>query len=380
MRLLHRRDVLLPAERAEQSRRRRPSLYGLHVRHFEQHKVSVQRGVAHGVFGKGNDQVRFELAGSHDNCRTGEEFMKEKLVNAGYMNAAYAASLAEFGTPCYLERSGGWLLERKIPGTEYCDAMGPYPLFCCQDWLELGCDLSDAASKWVSVTLVSDPFGKHTPELLEQCFTQVTLYKHHFCADLSRPLHAIVKASHRATVRRALRKTEVRVCERPMDHLESWIELFANLVKRHNISGLRAFSRLAFETQLAVPGMVMFEAVSEGQTVGLDLWYLQSDIAYGHLAAFSDIGYKVRASYATKWHAIQYFYDKARYMDFTAAPDVEANGADGLTAFKQGWSTETRPVYLCGLIANPDAYHRLSTSFVSTDSAYFPLYRKGEFS
>ena len=42
----------------------------------------------------------------------------------GYLHPGYARSLAEFGTPRELERSGGWLLERAIPGSSYFDAMG----------------------------------------------------------------------------------------------------------------------------------------------------------------------------------------------------------------------------------------------------------------
>ena len=53
---------------------------------------------------------------------------------SGYMHLGYAESLVEFGTPRELPRSGGWVLERQIPGFSYRDAMGCYPLFACQDW------------------------------------------------------------------------------------------------------------------------------------------------------------------------------------------------------------------------------------------------------
>ena len=58
----------------------------------------------------------------------------------GYMHPGHAASLAEFGTPRELPRSGGWLLERAIPGAAARDAMGAYPLFACRDWTSLRAD------------------------------------------------------------------------------------------------------------------------------------------------------------------------------------------------------------------------------------------------
>jgi hypothetical protein len=52
----------------------------------------------------------------------------------GYSHPLYAASLEEFGIPRYLTGCQGWILERQIPDTLYRDAIGPYPLFFCEDW------------------------------------------------------------------------------------------------------------------------------------------------------------------------------------------------------------------------------------------------------
>jgi hypothetical protein len=60
---------------------------------------------------------------------------------SGYMHPNYAHSLREFGEPRELPGSGGWILERIIPGTPYRDAMGCYPLFACNDWSKLANDL-----------------------------------------------------------------------------------------------------------------------------------------------------------------------------------------------------------------------------------------------
>ena len=125
--------------------------------------------------------------------------------------------------------------------------------------------------------------------------------------------------------------------------------------------------------------MVMFEANAEGTTVGLDLWYVQDDVAYGHLVAFSALGYKLSASYATKWHLMRYFSGKVRWIDFGGSAGTKIGVVDGLTAFKQGWSTGTKPAHLCGRIFQPETYNHLSAARHVGNTAYFPAYRKGEF-
>ena len=59
----------------------------------------------------------------------------------GYLHPLYAASFAEFGTPSELPECGGWILERKILGFPYRDAMGCYPLLACKDWAHLSEDV-----------------------------------------------------------------------------------------------------------------------------------------------------------------------------------------------------------------------------------------------
>src|SRR4051812_33133883 len=64
----------------------------------------------------------------------GELIRSPGMSPTGYQGPGYVASLREFGRPLSLSRTGGFLLERAIPGTADRDAMGPYPLFCCRDW------------------------------------------------------------------------------------------------------------------------------------------------------------------------------------------------------------------------------------------------------
>ncbi len=301
------------------------------------------------------------------------------MAVTGYLHPDYAESLREFGRPRLLPHSAGYLLERPIPGTAERDAMGCYPLFCCANWSALGEDLGDLHGL-VSVVCVVDPFAPCDRARLARWFDVVVDFKTHFVTELTQPAEAIVSLSHQATVRRALRRMHVEVCSEPDRHLDEWSILFDHLIERRHITGLRALSRRAFARQLALPGMVMFRASSlDGQTIGMDLWYVQGDVAYGHLAAYSPLGYALRASYGTKWHVLRYFRDKVRWLDLAGAAGINPRSEDGLTRFKRGWATGTRMALLCGKVLNRPRYESLCTLHDVGETRYFPAYRQGEF-
>ena len=298
----------------------------------------------------------------------------------GYRHPSYAASLAGFGEPRHLAGCDGWVLERPIGTTGHRDAMGPYPLFFCGDWRRVAGDLADLAGDLVSVVVVTGPFCGAAPALAGGCFDRVVHFKDHYVADLARPPERFVRASHRSHARRALRDVRVEIVDAPWERLGTWRRLFDNLVRRHSISGIRAFSEAAFAEQLRVPGLVMFEAAVGTEVVGLDLWYVQGDVAYGHLAAFSDLGYEVGASYATKWTMLNEFYGKLRWVDLAGTAGLVGGVVDGLARFKAGWATGTRPAYLASRVLQPVVYRELAHRRGATGAPpYFPEYRRGEF-
>jgi hypothetical protein len=301
----------------------------------------------------------------------------EKPVN-GYLHPLYAQSFAAFGTPRFLPESRGWILERAISGSSHRDAMGCYPLFSCERWPALAKDLGAMTEQLVSVAMVIDPFGDVSQEMLETAFDRVVPFKAHFVADLSLPYEKLASKHHRYEARRALRTVKVDVSEQPLAHLDEWCALYQHLVERHNLRGIKAFSREAFSQQLAIPGMVMLRALYNGEAVSAQLWLQQGDVAYYHLASSNEEGYKQRAAYALSAHAIEYFAGRARYLDLGAGPGVSEKDAGGLAAFKQGWSSGTRPSFFCGKILNRSAYAELARSHEGV--AYFPAYRAGELS
>lgn len=298
----------------------------------------------------------------------------------GYLHPSYAESLSEFGKPRFLPRSGGWILERPVPGFPYRDAMGCYPLFVCKDWSQLHDDLRETEKDIVCLALVTDPFGNYDVSLLQQCFDKVIAYKEHFVAELSRPIEQSLSKHHRRNGRKALRQLRVEKCEEPAQLISDWTSLYVDLTSRHGIKGIAAFSRKVFEIQLRVPGIVAFRAVHQKNTVGMILWYIHEDIGYYHLGAYTESGYDLGASFALFWNAFEYFADiGVRWVDLGGGPGVLSGNDDGLSRFKRGWSTGTRPAYFCGRILDREKYSEVVSTQSTFGEAYFPAYRSGEF-
>jgi hypothetical protein len=298
----------------------------------------------------------------------------------GYAHPGYVESLAELGVPRELPRCGGWVLERQIPGFPDHDAMGCYPLFCCQDWSQLDADLKDLGDELVSLALVTDPFGEYSPACLRRCFQGVVIpFKDHFIADLCCPTNDIVSAHHRQYARKALKSLHVEECQNPIQFIDEWVDLYTQLVDRHDIKGIKAFSRRAFAKQLTIPGTAMFRALHDDVIVGMHIWFLQGEVGYGHLGAYSEAGYELGAAYALYRSVIERLSDKVRWLDLGAGAGTRNDGDDGLSRFKRGWSTGTRTAYFCGQVFDRQKYAEIVKAKGVIETDYFPAYRKGEF-
>jgi hypothetical protein len=283
-----------------------------------------------------------------------------------YSDAGYAESLAEFGTPRGLPRSGGWLLERPVPDGSASDLVGPYPLFSCANWDGLAADLEELEGDAVSVVLVADPLSDADEPQLRHAFPDhVVPFKRHHVRDLDERVD--LSEHHRRHVRRATSAVEAEVCADSLAYLDDWVQLYAGLVERHGLTGIRAFSPTSFRRQLELPGMVALRAVRAGETVGMALWLDDAPNAYYHLAAYSPAGYQVSASYALFAAAFEHLRERGvRLVELGAGTSSD----DGLTRFKRGWATGERVAYLCGRVLDRAAYDRLAGG-----SDWFPAYR-----
>jgi hypothetical protein len=258
--------------------------------------------------------------------------------------------------------------------------MACYPLLLCVDWAALGADLDDLAPDLVSVTAVIDPFSGCDEAKLRGYFRDVVrLFKQAFVVDLDRKPDLPVSVHHRRNVRRALERVQVERADEPGMLAAEWIALYGHLVRRHGISGIAAFSPRALADQLAVPGTVLFRAHVDGDAVGMIVWYVRGAVAYYHLGAYSPLGYRLGASFALFQTAIEHFREAGlKQLSLGAGAGVSGAADDGLSRFKRGWATGTRPVYLCGRILDAEAYATLAAR-AGGSGGYFPAYRRGEF-
>jgi|WetSurMetagenome_2_1015567.scaffolds.fasta_scaffold106994_2 hypothetical protein len=307
---------------------------------------------------------------------------ESKIVTAtGYLHPGYAESLAEFGTPKELSGCKGWILKRRIPDSPFYDGMGCYPIFVCQDWSKLCSDLEEIGNELVSLSVVTDPFGGYDESYLRKCFKDVIVpFKEHFVIDLSRDIKTFVSGHHLRYAHKAIQQVQIEIAQKPEQFATEWFDLYATLINRHNIQGIPAFSKSSFEKQLKVPGIIMFRAIYEEITVGMVLWYIQKDICYYHLGAYSDIGYTLRASFALFRTAIQYFISKGfQWLNLGSGAGIMGNSQDGLSRFKSGWATGTRTAYFCGRIFDRSRYAEIIQGKGICATDYFPAYRIGEF-
>jgi hypothetical protein len=297
---------------------------------------------------------------------------------SGYRHPAYVAAVADGGVPRSLQRSGGSVLVREIGTTAQWDAIGPYPVFSCADWDGLAEDLSELAHDLVSVALVVDPFGAWTEGTLRSSFPDTLVrFKEHFVVRLTADPLRHIHPHHRRNVAKGREQLDVELVTDLAGFAGEWEMLYRHLVDRHQIQGRAAFSVRSLAAQLAVPGMVVLRARIQGTTVGATLWYEQDDVAYYHLAAYDPRGYDLRASFALFAHALELFANRGLvWASLGAGAGATGDPDDGLSRFKRGWSTETRPAWFGGRVLRRDIYNRLAGS---SRSQWFPAYREGEF-
>lgn len=297
----------------------------------------------------------------------------------GYCHPEYAQSLAEFGRPTKLLRSGGWLLQRSIPNSDDSDAMGCYPLFACEAWEHLAQDIEKLREQVVTIALVPDPFGNFDEKLLQQTFERVIGFKSHFTIELGRDPEEIVSKHHRYYARKALAKVSVEVVSNPNSILPGWCHLYNNLIQRHKLSGIRAFSPTSFQRLFTLDCLVVLQALYQGRLVGAHLWMVQGDVANSHLTAFSDGGYELMCAYALYWEAIRHFTGRVKWLNIGAGAGLRTDAQDGLTQFKRGWSTGSRTAWFCASVLQAEKYAELCARAGVIEAGHFPAYRRGEF-
>lgn len=297
----------------------------------------------------------------------------------GYAHPLYAEAFVEWGQPIYLNHSRGWLIKRSISGTVLFDAMGPYPLFFCEDWNALLDDFQEISSELVGVSLVISPFDSFPMEFFQQYFDIIKPYKDHYILDTGVPIEQAVSKICLRDARRSLKDVFIDYVVAPDIDVDEWMPLYDSLIRRHSIEGIRAFSRASFSKQIAVPNTHFFRAWHAGELIGGNLYYLQQDVAYGHLLALNDEGYRLGASHAITLVAIQTLAKQVKWIDYGGAAGSGNEKPSGLQKFKKGWTNLGRPTYFCAKIFNQEKYEELIAKRPNADPDWFPAYRSGDF-
>lgn len=291
----------------------------------------------------------------------------------GYLSETYIQALKRLGQPLCLEKSAGWLLERPIPGSDKKDLCGPYPLFCCTDWLGLKRDVENLNERFVSLSFVSDPLGEYDEWELKSVFTDVCYpYKTHYVVDFFKPL--TIEKNHRRNIARSKKNIDVFRESEPTACLDEWNRLYGLLIRRHGIKGVARFSGDSFGRQFNTPGLRVYSARFNGRTVGMVLFYVMGDSVYYHLGAYDAIGYTWRASFAIFSAAIADFRGEGlHYLNLGSGAGLDDDPADGLSRFKRGWANEQRTAWFCGQILNQKMYKTLAPD---NKTRFFPAYRQ----
>lgn len=290
-----------------------------------------------------------------------------------YASAKYARVFEDIAQPLWVEAWGAYVLTREIPGGGGRDALGIYPLapFAPGANLKDGLDwLKDQGL--VSIGLVPDPATAPPLAELQEAFALCVPFKTHFLVDRRRPVE--FSKHHRGKVKRAREKVTVQVT--PLaGHLDAWCGLYANLIDRHEIGGLSAFSRSAFERLAEVEGLLAVAAFVEEELVSMHLWLTDptTQVGYSLLAATSPEGYRRSAAYVVNDVSLQLLSDLAS-VNLGGGAGLAADAEDGLTYFKRGFSNAEVRAYFCGAILDEARYAALGGR--TTEAATpFPAYR-----
>lgn len=285
-----------------------------------------------------------------------------------YTSSIYANAFAYDYEAFTLREAQSHVLLRPIPGTDAIDALGIYPLCPLKPDADLQKDFSELQQRGaVSLVLVNDPFMHPPLEMLQQQFDRVTPFKEHFLCDL-RKEHAYSK-HHRYEVRYAQKHCETRVITLK-DTLDDWYALYSTLIEKHRMTGIHAFPKQYFADITAL-NPIMVGAFIEGALVSAHIWFRHDDIAYSHLAASSEAGYKSRAAYAVYDHSIIHLRELGvSVIDLGGGAGNEAS--KGLSFLKQGFSNDSIMAHLCAKVLDEKRYAELSKG---KETAFFPAYR-----
>ena len=303
-----------------------------------------------------------------------------------YASTEYSRAFKGLGQVTYIESLGVSAILRNIPGTDRVDAAALYPMawpIHPESATNLRAELAHYNA--VSLVLVVDPFCDAIADgWLPDIFDLARPYKTHYMRapqNNAQPVVPLYSRHHRRNVR--LAKSSCTLREVAFSSiLNDWHRLYDVLIARNKLTGIHQFSRSYFEELCDMPGLRTFGAFVGDDLVAASLWFAWNNHVMLHLAASSTQGYKCGAAFGNFDLAVQHFSDRSRInfggeADLPPSPNADSAELTGLGRFKSGFANETRQSWICGLVADQDAYQSLcARNDVNTqDFRYFPAYR-----
>lgn len=284
----------------------------------------------------------------------------------GYASPEYQQVYAKHGEV----RDG--MIYRQIPGTPYTDRISVYPFYPLED-------VAKSHTNEITTTLITDPLTEHYSPIT--CFLKLRYkssqekYKDHAVVKLKDFDESKLPENHKRNIKKCNKECYVDVVTNKQTQLDFFNKCYENLKARHNISenAWTNYSMTDLHTLMNVPGAVLFKSSwEEFQTLGYDLFYIQSDCVYYHIGCLSESGYDHKANFLMMFEAIKFFKGLGLdRLEIGSVPDG-ASG-DGLRRFKQGFANMSLPNHIYKIIHNKGLYGELSKG--KEDSVRFPKYR-----
>jgi hypothetical protein len=291
----------------------------------------------------------------------------------GYKSTAYRQALSGLGRAVAFGSGHGFLIARPIAATGFEDLIGPYPFLSTDEWPAVLDALGAFSGPFVALSFVADPFCPLALNDFRARFDVARVLNEQYIVDLREAQSP--SRHHRKKLRSARSGLTMALRAPEAEDAAKFEGLYATLVGRKLIRDFRAFDGEALRAQVQVPGAMIVEARIDDALAGMDLYYLDGDHAHAHLSAYSEVGYAQSVSYPMMAYAIAELAAYAKKLNLGGAPSM---GGDGIRHFKSGWTTTTRPSFLCGRVLDRVAYRSLVGGPLDP-SEYFPAYRLGEF-
>ncbi|MBN9319491.1 MAG: GNAT family N-acetyltransferase [Caulobacterales bacterium] len=289
-----------------------------------------------------------------------------------YAVRAYAQALVQGeGAAVEVDAWGACLLARPIADSGRFDALGAYPMTPMAADAALKEGLASLAEEGlVSVVLVPDPLASPPRSDLAAAFSLCRPFKTHFVVDRTMGEFAPNK-HHRQEIRRALRRCRVETVSLA-EHAATFAGLYGELIARHDIRGVAAFSDAYFVALADDARMTAFAAVVEEEIAAMTIWFEHEGVAYNHLGASNAAGYRAGANYALYDAAIAHFAGADR-LNLGGSAGATDDPNDGLAFFKRGFANAEAQALLCGAVLDQAAYDALTAGRPTT--GFFPAYR-----